>query len=114
MGPVLLLRSSSLLDSLCALFELVWKQSTPISWIQSAEWAAEVAAPKLSQAAREITLLLSVGLNDKATAHEVGISMTTLNRRIAELMKSYGTRTRFQLGWRAALEAFPQGIAAED
>jgi DNA-binding CsgD family transcriptional regulator len=107
-GPVLLLRSSSLLDSLYALFELIWERSTPIILTQSGEWAAETAAPQLSEAARRVIPLLSVGLNDKAIADEAGISQTTLNRRIAELMKSYGTRTRFQLGWRAALEAFPE------
>jgi hypothetical protein len=50
-------------------------------------------------------------LNDKAIAHDIGISDTTLTRRITELMKSFDTRTRFQLGWRAALETFPQSAA---
>jgi DNA-binding NarL/FixJ family response regulator len=57
--------------------------------------------------------LLAAGLNDKGIAHEVGISVTTLNRRVAELMKSFGTRTRFQLGWRAALDAFPERTGTE-
>ena len=41
------------------------------------------------------------GLNDKAIAHELGMSASTLNRRIAELMKSVDARSRFQLGWLA-------------
>jgi DNA-binding NarL/FixJ family response regulator len=66
---------------------------------------------RLSDAANDVIPLLAAGLNDKAIAHEAGMSATTLNRRIAELMKSFGTRTRFQLGWRAALNAFPEGTS---
>jgi AraC-like DNA-binding protein len=49
--------------------------------------------------------LLSAGLNDKAIAAELGISSATLNRRMSDLMKKTGTRTRFQLGWHVALDA---------
>jgi DNA-binding NarL/FixJ family response regulator len=49
--------------------------------------------------------LLSAGLNDKAIAAELGISSATLNRRMSELMKKTGTRTRFQLGLHVALDA---------
>ena len=42
---------------------------------------------------------------DKAIALELGISPATLNRRMSELLRSCGTRSRFQLGWRAALQA---------
>jgi len=57
---------------------------------------------------------LAAGLNDKAIAHEAGISDTTLTRRVAELMKCFDTHTRFQLGWRAALDAFPKGLALSE
>jgi hypothetical protein len=49
----------------------------------------------------------------KAIAYQAGISAATLNRRLAELMKSLGTRTRFQLGWRAALERYSNGWRLE-
>jgi len=110
-GPVMLVRSSSLLDSLYALFELTWERSTPIVFTQTGELQAGHPDSRLSDAAGQVIPLLAAGLNDKAIAYEAGMSTTTLNRRIAELMKSFGTRTRFQLGWRAAMDAFPQSPA---
>jgi AraC-like DNA-binding protein len=110
-GPVLLVRSSSLLDALCALFELTWEHSTPLVFTPAGELLSGKLDERLSDAAHDVIPLLAAGLNDKAIAHEAGMSATTLNRRVAELMKSFGTRTRFQLGWRAALNAFPEGIS---
>jgi hypothetical protein len=112
-SPVMMVRSSSLLDALCALFELTWEQSTPIVFNQSGELTAGERAARLTETAERMIPLLAAGLNDKGIAHEVGISVTTLNRRVAELMKSFGTRTRFQLGWRAALDAFPERTGTE-
>jgi hypothetical protein len=106
-GPVMLVRSSSLLDSLYALFELTWERSTPIVFTPSGELKAGHPDSRLSEGAEQVIPLLAAGLNDKAIAYEAGMSTTTLNRRIGELMKSFGTRTRFQLGWRAAMDAFP-------
>ncbi|HEY8683387.1 MAG TPA: helix-turn-helix domain-containing protein [Rhodanobacter sp.] len=111
-GPVMLVRSSTLLDSLYALFELTWERATPIVFTQSGELKTGTPASRLSEATAQVIPLLAAGLNDKAIAYEAGISATTLNRRVAELMKSFGTRTRFQLGWRAALDAFPERPAA--
>lgn len=111
-GPVMLVRSSSLLDSLYALFELTWERSTPVVFTQSGKLKAGKPDSRLSDAAEQVLPLLAAGLNDKAIAFEAGMSTTTLNRRIGELMKSFGTRTRFQLGWRAAMDAFPQQPAA--
>ena len=106
-GPVMLVRSSSLLDSLYALFELTWERSTPIVFTPSGELKAGHPDSRLSEGAEQVIPLLAAGLNDKAIAYEAGMSTTTLNRRIGELMKSFGTSTRFQLGWRAAMDAFP-------
>ncbi len=111
-GPVMLVRSSSLLDSLYALFELTWERSTPIVFTRSGKLKAGKPDSRLSDAAEQVIPLLAAGLNDKAIAFEAGMSTTTLNRRIGELMKSFNTRTRFQLGWRAAMDTFPQQPAA--
>ncbi|HEY0199321.1 MAG TPA: helix-turn-helix domain-containing protein [Rhodanobacter sp.] len=108
-GPTLLVRSCALLDALCALFELIWEQATPMVITRSGKLEVGKPTPRLSEAAEQLIPLLAAGLNDKAIAYQAGISATTLNRRIAELMKSSGTRTRFQLGWRAALDTYPHG-----
>jgi sugar-specific transcriptional regulator TrmB len=109
-GPVLMVRASSLLDGLRSLFELTWEQSTPVAFTQIGKLVVGKIDARLSDAAEQIIPLLAAGLNDKAIAHEAGISAMTLTRRINELMKSFDTRTRFQLGWRAALDAFPNGL----
>jgi DNA-binding CsgD family transcriptional regulator/predicted transcriptional regulator len=111
-GPVMLVRSSSLLDALYALFELTWERSTPIVFSSTGKLETRKPDDRLSEAAEQVLPLLAAGLNDKAIAHEAGMSAATLNRRVAELMKCFGTRTRFQLGWRAALEAFPERSSA--
>jgi hypothetical protein len=108
-GPILLLRASALLDALCAHFEFIWERATPIVFTKAGEWKATKPSARLSEVAGQLIPLLAAGLNDKAIAHELGMSAATLNRRIAELMKSTGIRTRFQLGWRAAMDAYPNG-----
>jgi len=110
-SSVLLVRASSLLDSLCTLFELIWERSTPIVLGADGQLGCGVCIPNLSDAARQVIPLLAAGLNDKAIAYEAGISINTLTRRIAELMKCFDTRTRFQLGWQAAFTTFQGDVA---
>ncbi len=106
-GPALLVRGSSLLDALCALFDLMWERSAPVAFAQPAQPAQPKTHPRLSKAAENLIPLLAAGLNDKVITHQGDLSKTTLNRRIAELMQAFDARTRFQLGWRAALAALP-------
>jgi len=111
-GPVLLVRASALLDALCALFESFWERATPLVFTPSGELEAASPSARSARDVEQLIPLLAAGLNDKAVAHELGISTATLNRRMAELSRSLDTRTRFQMGWRAALEAFPAGVGA--
>jgi DNA-binding NarL/FixJ family response regulator len=57
---------------------------------------------RLPPEADQLLPLLAAGLNDKAIAHELGISASTLTRRITDLMDRLDAQTRFQLGWMAA------------
>ncbi|RUL66827.1 DUF4102 domain-containing protein [Dyella dinghuensis] len=109
-GPILLVRSRALLNALYALFELTWERSTPIFFSRTGKLERGESAARLSEAAGHVMSLLAAGLNDKAIAHEAGMSAATVTRRISELMKAFDTRTRFQLGWRAALDAFPERL----
>ena len=98
----LLLRPSSLLDALCELFESLWQRATPLGF------GAEAGAPKQALASDDVTRLLpllAAGIKDKVIAHQLGISARTLDRRLVELGRSLGARTRFQAGWLAALRA---------
>ena len=101
-SPALLVRSSSLLDSLCQLFELIWERASPVPLAGDTATLAE-SATRPSGDAELLVPLLASGLNDKAIAHELGISARTLDRRIVEFMRGVNARTRFQAGWAAAL-----------
>ncbi|MGH8428437.1 MAG: helix-turn-helix domain-containing protein [Gammaproteobacteria bacterium] len=100
-SPVLLVRSSALLDALCALFEVLWEQAAPISI--TTEGLIKTGAPSalLSREGEKLVSLLAAGLNDKRLAQEMDISTATLTRRVSEIMKAFHARTRFQLGWLA-------------
>jgi len=95
----LLVRSSTLLDALCQLFDLMWESAAPIPF--GGETAsADSSSP---QGAERLVSVLAAGLNDKAIAHDLGVSSRTLDRRIVDLMRGLNARTRFQAGWLAAL-----------
>jgi sugar-specific transcriptional regulator TrmB len=98
-GPVLLVRSSSLLDALCEVFDLLWRNATPFPSTD----VAQAAAGRRDSAA--LLSLLTSGLNDKAIELQLDMSHRTLARRISELMKEFGATTRCQLGWLAAQRA---------
>jgi sugar-specific transcriptional regulator TrmB len=101
--PSLLVRSSALLDALHALFELLWERAAPIAFPRGG--SLEIGKPdaRLREDTHELVTLMAAGLQDKAIAHELGMSASTLNRRIVETMRALDARTRFQLGWLAAL-----------
>jgi len=101
-SPSLLVRSSALLDALYAMFEILWDQAAPIAFTRSGAMETRELASRMPAETEQLLSLLAAGLNDKAIAHELGISASTLNRRIAEIMKSVDARTRFQLGWLAS------------
>ena len=100
-SPTMLVRSSALLDALYAMFELLWNQAAPISFTREGAMSTGELAARLPEETEKLIPLLAAGLNDKTIAHELGISASTLNRRMAELMKSVDARSRFQLGWLA-------------
>jgi DNA-binding NarL/FixJ family response regulator len=86
---------STLLDALIALFEMMWRASSPLRWTgQGAE-----ADERLSGGDAEILSLLSAGLKDETVARQLGLSLRTLQRRVSELFEVFGARTRFQAGY---------------
>lgn len=100
-SSVLLIRSSALLGGLCTLFDSIWQKAVPIA--RTAEAAElETSASPSAGGVDALLPLLAAGLNDKAIAHELRISVRTLIRRIADLLGTLDARTRFQAGWLAA------------
>ncbi len=102
-SPALLVRSSPLLDALRLLFEQIWQRAAPMSFSAENGLESADAGIPMPAGADDLVRLLAAGLGDKVVARELGVSVRTLERRIADLMAGLDARTRFQLGWQAAL-----------
>jgi len=86
----LLIHPSGLLDLVMAIFEEYWSSAT--------QFLAPAEGETRADADRELLKLLLLGLTDAAAAAQLGISLRTAQRRIAELMERAGVATRIQLG----------------
>ncbi|GAA2107783.1 LuxR family transcriptional regulator [Actinomadura alba] len=93
-----IVHSSTLLDALVTLFEVLWRSALPLP-TKSFE-AASVGPANPPDA--ELFTLLAAGLKDEAIARQLGVSLRTVHRRVSELMGGLGARTRFQAGLLAA------------
>lgn len=111
-SPSLVVRSSALVDALHALFELLWKDASPMHF-HGARMESLAVSARTGRDAGDIVALMAAGLNDKHICHELGISPSTLQRRISDLMEGLGARTRFQLGWQAAHASSRNGLPQE-
>ncbi|MFG1709531.1 LuxR C-terminal-related transcriptional regulator [Nonomuraea sp. M3C6] len=89
-----IVHSSTLLDALVTLFEVLWRSALPLP-ARSAGDQADLPDP-------ELFTLLAAGLKDEAVARQLGVSLRTVHRRVSELMDRLGARTRFQAGLLAA------------
>ncbi|NBE92227.1 LuxR family transcriptional regulator [Nonomuraea sp. KC401] len=91
-----IVHSSTLLDALVALFEVLWRSALPLpARPHDAGETADLPDP-------ELFTLLAAGLKDEAVARQLGVSLRTVHRRVSEMMERLGARTRFQAGLLAA------------
>lgn len=93
-----IVHSSTLLDALVALFEVLWRSALPLpakSFGTPSAGSADLPDP-------ELFTLLAAGLKDEAVARQLGVSLRTVHRRVSELTDRLGARTRFQAGLLAA------------
>ncbi|MDN3027543.1 LuxR family transcriptional regulator [Streptomyces sp. S.PB5] len=100
-----LVRDSSLLAALIALFERYWDDAVPLhvddsGTVSGTDGAA--GADALSTTDRRLLSLLVAGVTDKAIASQMGLSRRTVQRHIQHLMTFAGAATRMQLAWQAA------------
>lgn len=103
-ASALLVHGGPLVHALCGVFECAWERATPIRFANTCAPRPARRQGDVREFVDALVPLLSAGLNDKAIAAELGISSATLNRRMVELMRMTGTRSRFQLGWHLALD----------
>jgi sugar-specific transcriptional regulator TrmB len=85
----LIVHSSSLLDTLVALFELLWRTGLPLPGLSTVDDAGPDP---------DLMTLLIAGLKDEAVARQLGVSLRTVHRRTSTLMAELNARTRFQAG----------------
>ena len=100
-----LVRGSSLLDALVALFERYWEDAVPLHVSESGTVSGTHGSPngnELSTTDRQLLSLLVAGITDKAIASQMGLSRRTVQRRIQSMMALAGATTRMQLAWQAA------------
>ncbi|MGW0808745.1 helix-turn-helix transcriptional regulator [Nonomuraea sp. NPDC002799] len=90
-----IVHSSTLLDALITLFEVLWRSALPLPTGSSSDGPGDLPDP-------ELITLLAAGLKDEAVARQLGVSLRTVHRRVSELMERLGARTRFQAGLLAA------------
>jgi DNA-binding CsgD family transcriptional regulator len=86
----LLIHPSGLLDLVSSIFEEYWAAASaflPVS-----------AVPTTEEVDRDLLRLLLLGVTDAAAAAQLGISLRTVQRRVADLMEIAGVTTRMQLG----------------
>ncbi|MBM7786409.1 helix-turn-helix transcriptional regulator [Tenggerimyces flavus] len=84
---IVVVHKSPLLDALSALFEMYWANAVP--------WVAPDTADSTED---QLVSLLASGHTDELIARRLGLSRSTVQRRVNDLMDRFGARTRFQLG----------------
>ncbi|GAB3506340.1 helix-turn-helix transcriptional regulator [Amycolatopsis cihanbeyliensis] len=89
-ASALVIRPCALLDALTALFELLWQQAGPLGPAQPQD------DPRAGDS--DLLTLLATGAKDGTIARQLGISSRTVSRRVTELLRALGARTRFQAG----------------
>ncbi|MGW5723153.1 helix-turn-helix domain-containing protein [Amycolatopsis sp. NPDC003865] len=91
-----LVRESSLLSALVALFEVYWERASPLRIGDTAP------TPHLDPDERRLLSLLIGGVSDKSIATQLNVSYRTVQRRLQDLMRRVDARTRMQLAWQAS------------
>jgi DNA-binding NarL/FixJ family response regulator len=95
-GARLIVRAPGLVSLVSELFEQLWLRAAPLDHPDDAE---------VDDRRRILELLMS-GTKDETIARQLGLSLRTVRRRVAELMDELGARTRFQAG----VEAHRRGL----
>jgi DNA-binding CsgD family transcriptional regulator len=96
-----LLHPCGLLDALIALFESLWTASTPILLGVTSGLDEDRAGDEPTTDDMRLLSLLLAGLTDQSIAAQLGLSTRTMQRRLHDLIKITGVRTRVQLIWQA-------------
>jgi DNA-binding CsgD family transcriptional regulator len=101
-GYGLALRAPALTSLALTLFDLMWKLSEPLRSPDDDGDAAAAGPDAVTELERSLLRLLSLGAKDEAAARHLGVSVRTVRRMVADLMRRLDARSRFQAGILAA------------
>lgn len=87
--------SPALIRGAYALFEAAWESAADLATF------LDSGRPRIDDRAAEVLRALGSGATDEAAARELGMSLRTYRRRVAELLTSLDADSRFQAGVRA-------------
>jgi DNA-binding CsgD family transcriptional regulator len=87
-----IVRTPGVVDALRVLFEVLWRQSAQLP----------DTPPAGDRRNTQILKLLAAGAKDETIARQLGLSLRTVRRRVAEQIGELGATTRFQAGVEAA------------
>ncbi|WSQ10301.1 DNA-binding response regulator [Streptomyces sp. NBC_01231] len=85
----------TLVGGVYALFEAAWETATDLKTFLRGE------QPQLDAGSRTVLRALGSGATDETAARELGMSLRTYRRRVAELLDALDAGSRFQAGVRA-------------
>jgi sugar-specific transcriptional regulator TrmB/DNA-binding CsgD family transcriptional regulator len=100
-----LIYESAVLDALLALFDYVWATAVPLH-VDNPSSSTPPGQSPLSAEDRQLLSLLLSGLTDEAIAAHFRVSVRTVQRKVRALMEVANVRTRMQLAWEAARQAW--------
>lgn len=87
--------ASTLVGGVYALFEAAWQTATDLKAFLRGD------QPQLDADSRKVLRALGSGATDETAARELGMSLRTYRRRVAELLDAFDAGSRFQAGVRA-------------
>jgi DNA-binding NarL/FixJ family response regulator len=85
--------SPTLIEGVYALYDAAWATAVPL--------ADRLEPPTIDPEARAVLEALGTGLTDEAAARRLGLSLRTYRRRVAALLRTLESDSRFQAGLRA-------------
>ncbi|MGH9893817.1 MAG: TrmB family transcriptional regulator [bacterium] len=109
----LFVRPSALLEALVLLWEAYWERALPTTLPGLDSVVKDQDGPLITDEDRELITFLLAGLTVGSIARRLGMSASSVERRIRRLLRRLGAETRFQAGYLVS-ERGLRGALSED
>lgn len=108
----LLIHSPHLVEALALLWQILWDRAIPIGQLRdSSSGSVDLGDVQLSEEDRRVVDLLLAGAKSAAIARQLGVALSTVERKIKRLMEALGAETRFQAGFQLARRLREPGLS---